>query len=434
MNSARRLGMLRPLQHRDFAKLWTGLFVSLIGDGVYLVAIAWQVYDLSDSPAALAIVGLAWSLPQVLLVLAAGALSDRFDRRALMVAGDLTQLVSISAIGILSLAGGLSVPILVGLVAIYGAGQAIFHPSLNAIVPMIVPDRSLVEANALGRFVRPFAMMLIGPLVGGALIAALGVGWAFVVDAATFGFSAGMIASIRTRARVAEEERRPMRQDVMEGMRFVRHERWLFVALIASAVTFLLTWGPWETLIPFVVRNDLGGGAEDLGLVFGVGGVGAVAAAAVLAQRGRLPRRPITALYLAWALMMFALAGFGVVTSLWQAMLMALLLEGSLTVLVVIWYTALQRLVPGRLLGRVSSIDWLMTQAGVPLSFALVGPAAAAFGVRPTLVVAGLGGAAIVLGFLFFVPGSRAPERDGRLAAAAPTEAPVHEPNAAGRI
>ncbi len=142
------------------------MFVSLIGDGVYLVAIAWQVYDLSDSPAALAVVGLAWSLPQVLLVLAAGALSDRFDRRALMVAGDLTQLVSISAIGILSLAGGLSVPILVGLVAIYGAGQAIFHPSLNAIVPMIVPHGSLVEANALGRFVRPFAMMLLGPLVG----------------------------------------------------------------------------------------------------------------------------------------------------------------------------------------------------------------------------------------------------------------------------
>jgi hypothetical protein len=131
--------------------------------------------------------------------------------------------------------------------------------------------------------------------------------------------------------------------------------------------------------------------------------------------------------------MMFALAGFGVVTSLWQAMLMAILLEGSLTVLVVIWYSALQRLVPARLLGRVSSIDWLMTQAGVPLSFALVGPAAAAFGVRPTLVAAGLGGAVIVLAFLF-VPGSRAPERDGRLAPAAPTEAPEHEPNAAGRV
>ncbi len=154
---------------------------------------------------------------------------------------------------------------------------------------MIVPHGSLVEANALGRFVRPFAMMLLGPLVGGALIAALGVGWAFIVDAATFGFSAAMIASIRTRARVAAEERRPMRQDVLEGMRFVRRERWLFVALVASAVTFLLTWGPWETLIPFVVRNDLGGGAEDLGLVFGAGGVGAVTAAAVLAQRGRLP-------------------------------------------------------------------------------------------------------------------------------------------------
>ena len=89
-----------------------------------------------------------------------------------------------------------------------------------------------------------------------------------------------------------------------------------------------------------------------------------------------------------------------------------------LTVLIVLWYTVMQRLVPQDLLGRVSSLDWVMTTAGVPLSFAIVGPAAAAFGARTVLVAAGILGGAIALAFMF-VPGARDPERDGRLAEAA---------------
>ena len=86
-----------------------------------------------------------------------------------------------------------------------------------------------------------------------------------------------------------------------------------------------------------------------------------------------------------------------------------------MTVLVVLWYTVMQRLVPQELLGRVSSLDWVMTTAGVPLSFAIVGPAAAAYGARTVLVVAGILGGAATLAFMF-VPGARDPERDGRLA------------------
>ena len=79
-----------------------------------------------------------------------------------------------------------------------------------------------------------------------------------------------------------------------------------------------------------------------------------------------LPRKPITVLYLAWALGMLMTAGFGLVTSIWQAMVVAFVAEGSITVLVVVWYTLLQRLVPSRLLGRVASLDWLISAAGVP--------------------------------------------------------------------
>jgi MFS family permease len=416
-----RIGILRPLRLRDFALLWTGMAISMVGDGVYVIAIAWQVYEISNRPSALAMVGVAWSLPQVLLMLLSGALADRFDRRKLMIAGDVIRFAAISTIGALSIAGRLTIPLVVGLVVVYGVGQAIFQPSFSAIVPTIVPGVLLVEANSLAQFVRPFAMMLLGPLVGGVLIAAFGTGWAFVFDGGTFLFSALMILLMRARSerRPAGSEERLL-ADVAEGLRYVLANRWLLVAMVGATVSLLATWGPWETLVPFVIKNDLHGSATDLGLVFGAGGLGAVAAALFLGQRGTLPRKPLTALYVSWAIGMLGTAGFGLVTGVWQAMLVALVTEACITFLVVIWFTLVQRLVPGHLLGRVTSLDWMVSIAGVPLSFAVVGPVASAIGARATLVLAGVLGGGITIAVMF-LPGARDPERDGSLSAIVPT-------------
>jgi hypothetical protein len=412
-----RIGILRPLRLRDFALLWTGMAVSMVGDGVYVIAVAWQVYELSNRPSALALVGVAWSLPQVLLMLLSGALADRFNRRRLMIAGDAIRCAAIATIGALSVAGKLTIPLVVGLVVVYGIGQAIFQPSFSAIVPTIVPGNLLVEANSLAQFVRPFAMMLLGPLVGGVLIAAFGTGWAFVFDGGTFAFSALMILLMRARSepRDADSSERLM-SEVAEGLRYVIAHRWLILAMVGATVSLLATWGPWETLVPYVIKNELHGGPTALGLVFGAGGLGSVAAALFFGQRGTLPRRPVTALYLAWAIAMFGTAGFGLVTGVWQAMLVALATEACITILVVIWFTLVQRLVPHDLLGRVSSLDWMISIAGVPLSFAIVGPVASAIGARATLILAGVLGGAITL-VVMYLPGARDPERDGSLEA-----------------
>jgi Transmembrane secretion effector len=416
-----RIGILRPLRLRDFALLWTGMAISMVGDGVYVVAIAWQVYEISNRPSALALVGVAWSLPQVLLMLLSGALADRFNRRRLMIAGDLIRCAAIATVGTLSITGRLTVPLVVGLVVVYGVGQAIFQPSFSAIVPTIVPGDLLVEANSLAQFVRPFSMMLLGPLIGGLLIAAFGAGWAFVFDGGTFAFSALMILLMRSRPepRDADSGQRLM-SEVAEGLRYVMAHRWLILAMVGATVSLLATWGPWETLVPYVIKNELHGGPTALGLVFGAGGLGSVVAALFFGQRGTLPRRPVTALYVAWAIAMFGTAGFGLVTGVWQAMIVALATEASITILVVIWFTLVQRLVPNDLLGRVTSLDWMISIAGVPLSFAIVGPVASAIGARMTLVLAGILGGGITLAVMF-LPGARDPERDGSLVAPAIT-------------
>jgi MFS family permease len=410
-----RVGILRPLRVRDFAFLWAGMAVSFVGDGIYTIAVAWQTYELSNSPSALAAVGIAWSVPQVALLLASGVLSDRIDRRHLMIAGDVIRGIAIAAIGALAIADGLTMPRLIGLIVVYGAGQAIFGPAFSSIVPTIVPDDLLVQANSLGYFVRPVAYTLIGPVVGGALVAGVGAGWAFAADALTFAFSAAMILAIRTRHVPRSEGPRPSPWgDLTEGLRYVRRTPWLWVAMVAATVSLLATWGPWEVLVPYVVKNELGGSAAALGLVFGAGGVGSVAAALAMGQGGRLPRRALTMLYLTWAIAMLMTAGFGIAFEIWQAMVVALVAETSLTVMIVIWMTLVQRLVPPGLLGRVSSLDWLISTAGVPLSFAIVGPAAATFGADATLIWAGVLGAAVTIAFMFY-PGARGPERDGAI-------------------
>jgi hypothetical protein len=412
-----RIGLLRPLRHRDFRLLWIGQTVSMIGDGTYVVAIAWLVYrDLSGSPADFAAVGIAWSLPQVLLVLAAGALSDRLDRRLLMIAGDITRLIAITAIGLLALSGGVSIPLVVGLVAVYGTGMALFTPAFNSIVPNIVPGDVLVEANSVAQVVRPLAMLAIGPILGGLLLA-LSTGWAFLFDGVTFALSAACIAAMRARADPDREASESLARQIRDGLRYVRSQTWIVVSLVVAAVSLFCVWGPYETLVPVVVTIQFRGSGLDLALVFAAGGLGSVLVGLVMAQRGGLPRKPITVLYLVWALGMLMTAGFGLVTAVWQAMIVSFVAESSIALLIVIWYTALQRIVPDEFLGRVMSLDWMITIAGLPLSFAVVGPVAQWLGVDRTLIIAGVLGAAVTIAGMYF-PGARAPERDGRLSGA----------------
>jgi len=149
--------MLRPLHIRDFRLLWTGMTASLVGDGVFLVALAWQVYQLSNVPTALSVVGLAISLPHVLFLLIGGVASDRFDRRRVMIAADGARGVAMAALGALSVIGVVQLWHVVALGALYGGGTAFFGPAFDSIVPDLVPTELLGEANSLDQFVRPAA-------------------------------------------------------------------------------------------------------------------------------------------------------------------------------------------------------------------------------------------------------------------------------------
>jgi MFS family permease len=410
-----------PLRHRDFRVLWTGLTVSLVGDGIMLVALAWQVLVISSTPATLAVVGVAMSTPYALLALPGGVVSDRFDRRRVMIGADLVRALALVALGTLSISGRVHVWHLVVLAAAYGAGSAFFAPAFDATVPDLVPDDVLPQANALDQFIRPLALRLAGPMLGGILVGTLGAGWAFTADAATFVLSIVCVSMLRpVAAATARTAGTSALADIRECYRFVRAHTWLWATLLSSSVACLLFLGPSEVLLPFLVKHEMHASAGTLGAVLAFGGLGAVSAAMFVGRRG-LPARYITFMYAAWTASTIAVAVYGFVHLTWQLMAACFAFNLFESAGLIVWATTKQRLVPRALLGRVSSLDWFVATGLTPISFALVGPAAAVFGARATLIASGLLASAVT-GAAYFIPGLRSPEQP-QDAEAAPQDA-----------
>ena len=387
-----RVRLLAPLAHRDYRLLAGGMSVSLLGDGMFLVALAWQVYTMSDAPTALATVGIAMTIPTIACLLIGGAVSDRLDRRLVMLTADTVRAATLAALAALAVTGALMFWELLAIAVVYGAATAFFNPASDALVPQLLPAEALPQANSLDQLIRPLALRLAGPAVGGLMVGAIGAGWTFGLDGASFAVSVAALLAMSPAPVSAAPKARSGFREIRAGLRYVRSHAWLWATLITAAIAYLLFMGPTEVLLPFIVKHRFADGARALGLIFAAGGLGSLACAVALGQFG-LPRSGLTFMYLAWTVATVAVAGYGVSTGLWGLMLASVLFNTLETAGTIAWATAKQRHVPSQLLGRVSSLDWLISIGLLPLSYALTGPVSASLGARPTLIWAGvLGG------------------------------------------
>jgi DHA3 family tetracycline resistance protein-like MFS transporter len=350
------------------------------------------------------------TIPTIAFLLIGGVVSDRRDRRLVMAWADGLRAVAVAFLAVLVLMGALRFWELVVLVAVYGVGTAFFMPAFDAILPELLPKSDLPAANALDQFVRPLAMRLIGPVVGGALVAA-STGLAFAIDAASFAACLVAVLVMPRRAGRNVEVQTSSVAALKEGLRFVRQRVWLWGTLLSAAISYLVFLGPAEVLLPYLVKNEFHASAGTLGLVLAAGGVGALGGAAFMGHRGH-PRRDVTVMYMTWTIATLAIAGYGIANAAWQLMLVCLVFNALEAAGTIVWATIKQHHVPGSMLGRVSSLDWLISIGLLPLSFALTAPVAAVFGARATLVGAAVLGAAVTLGG-YFLPGMRAIERTG---------------------
>jgi MFS family permease len=411
--------MLEPLRIRDFALLWSGMTVSLVGDYVFLVAFAWEAYELSNTPQALGWISAAYSAPMIAFLLAGGVLTDRIERRRMMIAADLIRMLASGAAGVLAITGQLQLWQFAFFVALMGVGAALFAPAFGSIVPEIVPTEQLAQANSLDQFVRP-AAGLVGPALGGIIIAVSDAGWALVFDSATFVFSVVTAAMLGSRP-LARIEGRSVVRDVRAGLSFVLARPWIWATFLTAALMNVAT-AARTVLLPDVVKNEIHASARGLGIAYSSVAVGALLSSYAYGQRG-LPRRHVAVMYLGWTAALFAIGAFGVARNVPELAAYAFAGGVGLALGQAIWGTMMHRLVPREMLGRVTSIDWLTSMSLVPLCSAVAGFVAAGIGSRATLVGAGLLSGVATLLALLFIPGLRDSENDGSMASGPAGEA-----------
>jgi MFS family permease len=397
------------LSVRDFVLLWSGGTISLFGDGIYFVTIAWEVYRLSNAPTALGVVSAAFGLPQVLLLLLGGVLSDRLDRRLVMLLGNVVSGVMIAGLGTLVLLHQLRLWEVVVLVAVYGTSQAFFLPASRAIVPSLIRPELVPQAMAAEQFVQPLTSGLLGPAVGGVLIAAGGTGLAFLLDAATFMVAGAALAAMASPQAVFSAGALPASPgsflgEIREGLRFVRGLPWIWAGLCAAGIANIALTGPLTVLIPYLIKYRLHSGPEMLGLFGACGGLGAILTAIYVGWRG-VPRRDVNWIFLSWAIGTAALVPMGLAGAAWELLPLSFVTVSGIALGNVIWFSRMGVEVPGHILGRVASLDMMVSFSLTPLSSAVTGPLAGALGARPVLIFAGALGAVVPVLFLLLVPG-----------------------------
>ncbi len=392
-------GVLTPLRDRQAALLWGAVTISLIGDGIYLVAIAWQALAISNTAATLSLVGVAWTLPTVIFLLAGGALSDRLDRRAMMIGAALAQGLLIAAIGALALTNSLTLAVLLALVFAYGAAEAFFIPAFQAIIPALTRPQHITTISALEQLLRPLSLQLLGPVIGGALIALGGTGIAFLVDATTFLVAAAALSAMRSPQPARRTGATQPGAGIADGFRYVRANPWLWGTLCAASLTLLFCVGPTQVLLPYLVKNELHASSSVYGTIRAIAGTGALTTAYLITRTG-LPRRIVTTMLTAWALQSLTIAIYAAARGAWLFALAALA-AGALGALGnTSWSVLMRTRVPNHLLGRVSSVDWFISVGLVPLSYAITAPLTQTIGPHTTLILAAAVGATTMLAFL----------------------------------
>jgi MFS family permease len=379
---------LRPFRHRDYRLLVASMAASLFASGMWTVALVYQVIALGGGPSELSLVMTALSAGLLVSVLLGGVAADRLPRRALLVGVEITRIGSVGLVAALSVTGGLRLWQLAAIAFLVGAAEAFFFPAYSALLPTMLPAEELLAANGVEGMLRPVALQALGPALAGVLVGALAPGAALAAATAVYAVALLPLLAMRVAPVPAPEERGSVLGDLREGFGYFLRTGWFFATLAFATLLVLVVIGPIEVLVPFAVRDQTGAGPEGYAFVLAGYGIGGVVGS-FLASATRLPRRYLTIMILLWGAGSAPLAVMGLTDRLWLMALAAFVVSVAHAWAMVIWGTLLQRRVPPHMLGRVSSLDFFVSLALMPVSMALAGPVGDALGLPLTFVLAG---------------------------------------------
>lgn len=392
---------VHSLRSRSFALLWVGQTVSELGDGAFDLALAWEVLQLTGSAATMGLIMTAETLPRVAFFLLGGVAADRFPRRLILLSSDIGRAIVVTLVAVIGALHLLQVWHLLLLACFFGVVKGFFRPAYQSIAPQLVGKETLQSANALLAMSEQFGLLL-GPGIGAALIAAMGVPGAFAFNALTFVFSAlcffslcffpcGWQESGEPRLAGAGRQQARVLARIAEGLRYVSSSRWLWVSILVASLCNIGFFGPLVVVLPKLIHTLYRADIWLFGAITTAGGLGTIISA-ILAGSFAHRRRGLIA-YAAMLLSSLALLLFGLPLPA-QVGRFVLILADALVgcgvgIFSVIWMTVLQEMVPGEKLGRVVSIDMLGSYCLMPIGYALAGILADALGPAWIFVAAG---------------------------------------------
>jgi predicted MFS family arabinose efflux permease len=374
-------------EHPTFRLLFWGQALSVVGDRITPVAIAFAVLGLG-SASDLGLVLAAGGIPFALFAVAGGVWADRVGRRRVMLASDIVRALSQSVTAALLLTGTAEVWMLAVLAFVYGTAAAVFMPALIGLIPQTVSPARLQEANGLLALTRSIASVA-GPALAGVLVVSAGSGEAIAVDAATFVLSAVCLARMRLGTEPAGDAdaiasgHEPFLAGLRRGWYEVRSRSWLTWGLIAMCVYHVFVLPSVFVLGPALADTQLDGASSWAAIVacFGIGGV----LGNVLALRLPL-RRPVftAALALVGASTQAAIIGSGLGTIGIAGL--ELLAGICVALFFTLWDLSIQEQIPAHAVSRVSAYDFSVSMGLMPLGMAMAGPIADALGLQATLL------------------------------------------------
>jgi MFS family permease len=378
------------LRHRSFVHFWFGRLATTTGNQMMMVAVAWQMYELTGSPMDLGLVGLAQFLPSLALTLVVGQVADRFDRRLVLALCVALQMLVGVALTWASLGGWVSREVILGASVALGVSKAFQMPTQQALAPLLVPAEMLPRALALSSSGAQFGIM-VGPAIGGFLFVG-GAQVVYVVCAALF-----LAASVLfTLVRIEREStvREPITlKSIFAGINFILHRNAVLGAISLDLFAVLL--GGATALLPIFAKDILHTGPWGLGLLRSAPAVGGLTMSIWLAHHP-IERR-------VGKVMFASVAVFGVATLVFALSRWFMLSLGALTILgasdmisVVIRQSLVQLDTPNAMRGRVSAVNAIFIGASNQLGEFESGATAAWWGTVPSVVVGGVGTLAIV--------------------------------------
>jgi MFS family permease len=390
---------MAPARSHDFALLWIGQGLSLLGTYASWIAWIWLLTELTGSTALIGLVLAAYSLPAILLMLPAGVWVDRYDPRRIALWSEASSAVLGLVFAVLVTLDRISLATFVAFAILFGVGQAFINPALSALFPAIVRPHEFHAANSL-RQASIQCASLIGPPLGGFLIAKWSIGIALAFDAATFALSAFVIlcmqyrhanpgsASARAAVQSGASTARRFTIELLSGVRFLVSQSGMLTIILLFSITNALN-NVEAVSVPVLARSDLGLSAAEFGFLGAFLGVGGLLGALAIGALGARVRHSAIIICGSMAVFGATIAAMGSARGAWGLYVMYVLIGLSSVVPEIVSATLWQQLVPRQMRGRVFSLLGTIAMAVNPVGFLFAGAIGEMFGVRQGLQIGG---------------------------------------------